>query len=586
MDKSMQKTVSPPIQSESAGKSLRAPVSLLKGNTIFLPLLIVSALLGMAFVVYATNYGPGVGGDATIYLVSAENITAGIGPGWLDADGSFRLLPYSPPFYPLLLSFFGLFGFPLVDAARWLNVILFAATIVVLGWTIFRATRQPWLAGIISGLAAASPVFVNVHLWAMTEPLFLFLGFASLFLLWEHLERPRSSVLVGAGVLAGLAFLTRHIGVTFVLTGSLALLILRQAGSSNAGPVRVPFLRRFSILREPLLFGIISVMPMFVWLAFDFFFTGTIGSRSSQPVEAYWQRFLEMGPALQKIFLFWLLPESVIDRLPANVRSALWLVPLLALISLSALLLRKRFAAQKEPSAFDANPGSRSAARLAIVYGLFIVLYLIVLAAVQVFTYPPVTLASRMLSPVHLPVLLLLFLLFHLARGRFIPGSSLAFVLIYFGGVLVFGSYTLRSALIVRDYHQTGIGYNAAEWRSSKTVAMLDTLPLGVPIISNEVTAIMFFAGRPAYALQEIYQDQPTAVFRAYGAGDDESQRVFREQGGALVLFYNTLYDDFALYGDQVEARLANLTEGLFPYFEGEDGAIYFQSEPAFKAVP
>jgi hypothetical protein len=68
-----------------------------------------------------------------------------------------------------------------------------------------------------------------------------------------------------------------------------------------------------------------------------------------------------------------------------------------------------------------------------------------------------------------------------------------------------------------------------------------------------------------------------------YGAGDDPAQQVFRQKGGALVLFHATLYDDFAMYGDRTEERVRRLTEGLSPYYEGEDGGIYFYARPAFE---
>ena len=88
----------------------------------------------------------------------------------------------------------------------------------------------------------------------------------------------------------------------------------------------------------------------------------------------------------------------------------------------------------------------------------------------------------------------------------------------------------------------------------------------------------MFLADRPAYTLQEIFQGSPQEVFTAYGQGEDESQRVFREAGGALVLFNESLREDFGMYGEQVDERLAALTQGLRLYYQSEDGAIYFYS--------
>ena len=93
-----------------------------KDALVLFILLLLASLLGMALVIYATTFGPGVGGDATIYLTSAQNLLAGKGLGWTEADGSFRLLPYTPPFYPLVLSALGLLVRDMVAGARWLNV--------------------------------------------------------------------------------------------------------------------------------------------------------------------------------------------------------------------------------------------------------------------------------------------------------------------------------------------------------------------------------------------------------------------------------------------------------------------------------
>ena len=152
---------------------------------------------------------------------------------------------------------------------------------------------------------------------------------------------------------------------------------------------------------------------------------------------------------------------------------------------------------------------------------------------------------------------------------------------VYLAALALLATYGLRSALIARDYHALGIGYNSTAWRDSETVEMLRKLPDHTPVISNEVTAIMYLLDRPAYTLQEIYQQAPSQTFEAYGAGEDESQRVFREGGGALVLFFGTLREDFAMYGEQVDERLQALTRGLYVYYAGEDGAILFTQPPS-----
>lgn len=546
-----------------------------RDNLILLLLILLASLAGMALVVYATSFGPGVGGDATIYLTSAQNLLAGRGLGWIEADGSFRLLPYTPPFYPVVLSAVGLVARNMVAGARWLNVLLFGVTIVMIGLFFYRYTGRAWMAGILSGLVAASPVIVGIQVWAMSESLFLLLGFAGLLALLEYLARPRSIVLVASAVLCGLAFLTRYIGVAFVATGGLALLL----GQGQQRRVRIRFGRKE--IRKAFLFGLIAILPIIAWLVIDFSLTGTVGSRSGQPASAYWQRFLEIGPALQKIVLFWLLPDSVIARLPGIVQTALWLIPLAGLVGLAIFLAGRAGDIPSAPGAGQNSPGQSTwdaAARLAQMFALFTIVYLVVLAVVQVFTYPPITLASRMLSPVHLAVLVLLFVLLHLFLVALRKGAAWRPVagLVYLACLALLGSYVLRGALIARDYHRAGIGYTAPAWQNSGSIVALRKLPENVPLISNETTAIMFLLGRPAYPLQEIYQQHPAEEFTAYGEGQDVSQRVFREQGGALVLFYGTLEEDFAMYGDRASERIQALTRGLYLFAEEDDGAIYF----------
>ncbi len=534
----------------------------------------------MALVAYATTGGPGVGGDATIYLTTAQNLLNGKGLLYPEADGSFRLLPYTPPFYPLALSGVGLLVKDMVAGARWLNILLFGATIVLTGWFFYRATARPWLAVILSGVLATSPVILGVQVWAMSEAIFLFLGFAGLFALLGYFDRPQKRILAASAVLCGLAFLTRYIGVAFVGTAVLALLLLTRAADGRVQvDLTVKGLR--GKFQAAFWFGLIAVLPTLIWLVIDYVLTGTIGSRSGQPAAAYWQRFLEIGPALQKIYLFWLLPDSVIARLPNAVQAALWFIPLAALVALGAALTRRLNRVSYETG----QTIQPAVLFMTLLFGLFILVFLAVLAVVQVFTYPPITLASRMLSPVHIAVLVLAFLLLHLVLGLFFqeaPKSRPALAMAYLACLGLLGVYALRGGLVVRDYHLGGIGYSSPAWREMETIARLRNLPAGTLIVSNETTAILFLTGRPAYPIQEIYQDRMLEPFTVYGAGEDAAQQAFRNQSAALVLFSNTLYDDFAMYADRTDERLSVLTRGLYPYYVGNDGAIYFYKAPGF----
>ncbi|MHC1783402.1 MAG: hypothetical protein AB9891_11735 [Anaerolineaceae bacterium] len=69
-------------------------------------LIFLAAIIGTFLIVLSTTKGPGIGGDSTIYITSARNFASGKGLGLIEMDGSFRLLPYSAPLFPIILSQF------------------------------------------------------------------------------------------------------------------------------------------------------------------------------------------------------------------------------------------------------------------------------------------------------------------------------------------------------------------------------------------------------------------------------------------------------------------------------------------------
>ncbi len=91
---------------------------------------------------------------------------------------------------------------------------------------------------------------------------------------------------------------------------------------------------------------------------------------------------------------------------------------------------------------------------------------------------------------------------------------------------------------------------------------------------------ILLHADQWPHGIEELSRLEPLSVFTRYGDGDGERQRLFREDGAALVLF-NSAFDQFSsLYPQRSQERLEALTDGLNVYSEGNDGAIYFYRPP------
>lgn len=514
-------------------------------------------LLGVGVIWLSTYRGTGVGGDATIYLYSARNFIEGRGLGLIGPRGEFRLLPYFPPFYPLVLSGLGLLGFDLLAAAHWLNMILFGALVWLSGHVVYRARRSPFFGLLAALLTLASPVLIPIYSWAMSEPLCLLLGFGGLALLPSAARKPeRALVFYGSALLAGLSLLTRYSALAFVAIGAAALLLFGR----RKWPARLLYAGRYAFA---------ALLPMLIWLVYDLGHTATVASRRVETMQEMAWRFSNLWPSLEEVILFWFVPNSWVfePRYPEVLNHALMVALLLFFAGWGAWLFRRA-------GGLQADDGRRLAALLA----LFWLGYAALIGVVYITTFPPITLAHRMLSPMHVAFLWLAVLL---ASFTFDQAAARTWLRrgIILGLALFTAWYGWRSVRILEQNYEIGMGYTSPAWRSSETIEAVQKLPAGTLIITNEQNAVLFLTDRPAYPMAEIYRVEPLSVFFAFGQGDiasDETQRLFREEGAALVLF-DSIHRQFReLYGERTEERVAALTRGLDQAFAAADGAVYF----------
>ena len=500
--------------------------------------------------------GPGVGGDATIYLTTAGNLAAGEGLVLHEPDGSTRLLPYFPPLYPMILGAFEMVGLPALTASKWLNVLLYAALVVMAGWVIWRRTRQFIPTAWVSLSLALSPLLITVFWWTMSEPLALWLGFAGLICLEWALEAPagRWSWLVGSALLAGLSFLTRYSSIAFVLTG--LLMLLSRAWHS-----------KMLVNTKAFVYGVLAMAPMAIWLVIDLSLTNTVASRSLLSAGEVPARLAQFFPQLGQLLLFWLLPESLISAppYPADINTILAVGIGMAVIALVVAALRRRNMVQETTP----QPG-----QLSVILAAFIVLFTAVILLTYLSTYPPITIGGRMFSPLHVAVLWLA----GLVLPAMLAASGRARMLVILALIAFVGLYGLRVMRIVNENKASGLGYNALSWQRSQTIDALRAMPDDTVLVTNETNAILYLTGRVAYPFKEIFSDRPLPIDEPYGRNvpaDDPGQALFASGEAELVLF-DTIDAQFApIYGGDAESRLKSLLTGLDVIFEGDDGGIY-----------
>jgi hypothetical protein len=517
------------------------------------------SLLGSLVIIYATRWGPWVFSDSTEYIVSANNLLAGHGLGLYGPSGAFHPLSLHPPFYSLLLSFFGLFGADLLITARWLDAILFGLTIMLVGVSLYMITKSSWLSIGASFLLLSMPALVDIYSGAMSEPLFIFTGLVGIFLIMCFIKNDRYIILIAAALFSGLSLLTRYAGFAFIITGIFALLVFNQK----------PWKKRIT---HGLIYGTISILPIIGWRIWL-----KVLSISSQqfgigvnPMELFTQFRL----SVMEIIWSWLPFTSVLPQYSYNLaRNLLFIFIILMLI---LFFLAARMMHKNNQKLFD----SRSGLMFAVLMFVFVLAYLFVLAFSYIFTRPTPDLVARTLLPAHIAVLLGLFslLLFFMRAWSSIKPLILIPIMLIIGISI---SYVHDSIDIVSDYHQSGFGYTSRGWRSSETIEAIEKLPSNIPLISNESALVLFYTGRPAYDISELVNNEPKALTNRFGDDPtDPVQNEFRYNGSALALFNTYNWQFYQLYGDQTAERMQNLTKDLYLYAQLKDGAIYMYNPP------
>ena len=512
---------------------------------ILLPLFSIG-VLGLALVLVGTQYwGIGVADDSVLYLSSVENLLAGRGLSWPLGGDELKPLTHYPPLYPLTLAGLGLIGLDLVQGARLLATALFGINLVMLGWLVYRYS-QSWQAALTASiLAGVSPILIDIHLMAMTEPLFLLFLLATLALLAEYMRGARTGYLLSAGVTAGLASITRYIGISVVVTGFLILILAGQ----------IKWRRR---LVKACLFAGLGITPLSIWYLRNFLLAGSVTNRSFLYHPLTYSN-LQSGAYTASI---WLMPPTV----PFRIRVGVLLIVLLMLAGL--LLWRgKRILQAGIRNKVTEVHNLRQVGLLII----FVLVYGLLLFFSLTFVDASTRLDVRILSPAYTVALLIIFIVFglgwfELPRWRFGPQAIAGLWLI------VLASYSFSSLDILHTMRTEGRGFTGREWQTLETVAMVGELESGGILYSTEALPLYFLTGRPAYWVPEKINPVQSREVEDYQSKMTLMRSRLMKPNSALVLFTRSFIRTELPPVEEV-------IEGLVLSIETSDGAIYVDPE-------
>lgn len=523
---------------------------------------IVGALAGW-IAAYAMHWGPLAYSDSVAYLEVAHNILAGLGPIEIKGSGRIEQLITHPPFYSYVLALLSITGQPLVISARILNIALFALFIFGVGFGFFILTRRALLAVMISLFLLSVPVMMINFTSAMSEPTFFFLGFLGLFLVLFYFRTHRSVLLWVAAIWMGLSFLSRFTGAVMMAAAALAILFFSEK----------PILKR---VLDIMVFSVLCLIPFAIYRVYLATIGGSLGTYGIPPFATLATLFKSGFRTLTEIVIRWLpWGRSLAVRFP-NHHGALLIALALATVAVPLLALYRQGKAAL-PATWR-KPNFQVGVTFAVLNLIYIVFVLATFLFVQ---NPKPILDERVFSP-----LLVGGILSAAGMADFILETALPSTLrqaILAGVVLLFIIPNLSpTQSYIQTMRSSGIGYTSQAWQESPTIQAAQKLPANVHIISDNIDAIMFYTYRAASRIPELESKTPQPIGQAFGDDpNDVVQSMFRSGQAVLVLF-NQSYTQFdAIYGGQAtRTRVKAFTHGLYPYFQGSDGAIYYYSNP------
>lgn len=229
--------------------------------------LLLYAILAFVAIYVMTSGGMGVSFDSERYLTTAYHLKQG------DVEKALeRAFPHSPMFYPLAIASIPSIGADRgLGAARLVSILSLVVSVVMVFLLGLKIQGD-----ITAHLSALSMLFLSPVLYAFcycwSETLYVVLSLLFLLALTSLLKAPEGRSmrhLIACGVFAGLALVTRFIGLSLIGTGILAILFLSNPERSSRKTKKL------------LTFVSVSLFPLMLNLLLAFSYLGTIARESA-----------------------------------------------------------------------------------------------------------------------------------------------------------------------------------------------------------------------------------------------------------------------------------------------------------------
>ncbi len=531
-------TASPAITPRPVRERVPSPLFPVSLSARFALLMIFGAALVAGGLVWAnTRWGVGLRGDSFAYISGARNLAAGLGYSRISGGGEVKPVTHFPPLLSIVLAGAELVGWDAVPAARGLVIGLMVINTLLIGALGWQILGDPW-AGVLGAVFfGLNPLFIDVHSWAMAEPLFLTLTLALLWTVGRMAGDSKARRAIAPGLLAGLSFLTRYVGAAGIAAGLATILWPPHEGHSK--------------LRRAFAFTAASLLPVSAWLARNLWISATSTNRliTWHPIDA--SRLVEAGAT----FAAWLLPDSIVAE-------RAWLSWFGGLLGIGSLIAAAVIVLHRRAGSVDARWQSNLARPLA----WFVLAYAGVLFGNLLLLDSSTPLDARVLCPLlaALVPLAAAWLVRCWSEGRTWVRSITAVVV-----VLVLAGFATDGRQLLDQGWLRGWGFSHRLWQTSPVLQAIRDLP-PVTIYTNEPDLVYFHTGRPSYIIFGATDPVTGLPRQAY----DEWLGLAKDtlaQGRAVLVLVNF---DRLMTDPEDRAMVNALSEGLENEGIYSDGVI------------
>jgi len=509
--------------------------------------------LGALLVIISTSkYGPGISTDSTAYMYAAKSLLAGRGFIYFGYETPFIQWP---PLFSTVLAMIGAMGVDMAAAARYLNSVVFGSAIVISGLWLIRHTKSYAVVFFGTMAVALAVPLLYVSRFAWSEPLFVLFILLCLFELERFAGTQKLSGLLLAAIFSAMACLTRYAGITVVLTGLLVLFLQNK--------------RLIIKMLDMLVFGFISSLPVSIWIARNYILSSTlIGARTPSQYT-----LIQNVKFTLNTFASWFIPDRVTGgAFGANASTILKILVIavlfVTLVWSTVIIVKSAHGSFTYTGLLKPSKNYLSQIILLPGFVMIYTCYLIASSTSVAFD----TIDNRLLAPVCIPLLLLVFLsadrMGQLLDKRF---SRNAFSIIIAGIMGIWLLLPLSAALAdVRNSAQNGAGvFSTTLWHESQLIAYLEENPPDGLLYSNYPDAIYALTGMPSKYTpkRDSLREYGLEPFKEAIASSNHSYIVWFKKG-AMSSIYNI---------EELSARFS-----LTKVMETGDGYV-FDITPSYK---